>query len=456
MMKQILLPLLLLFAMATVNVSCSSNKAEDETKTEAGEQGATEDGADDEFEADEELVDDEGEELADGEGEEDGEELADEGGDDLESDLGDDEEGDETLADEETPSDEEGSEGEIAENDEALSDETTAEEPQDEVAESSEAIEPMDESMAENSGTESSFDENSESSEEPSEKPTWIPVKKIADAPFSKRGILVNSVYLARPGDDIQTISSKLFGADKTEDILKVNPGLSRGVKTGDKIYYNSQNRPSDDTILKTYYEDVGLSSEVYVSKAGDNIRKVSMSLLGDENSWKEVWATNLNVESKGEIEEGTQLRYWASTDAMPNMAMNNEPEMPPTPEPLAPPQQAMNEMPPPPAPPADLPPPPPAPPQQAMNDLPPPPPPAPPEAVSAGSLEPPPPPPAPPKRKRRAKKKKKAVAMSDDKDNLMYIALGGLFLLAGIVIYARKRKSKSSTMDFNTHTQIE
>ncbi len=447
MMKKSLITFLLMMMLSVYNISCSSNQAEDDSAQETsasadGEEG--EEGEEGEFESDEELVaDGEGDELEEGDEEGDDLEEGDEEGDDLEADLGEDEEGeegDDELA-EEGAETEEGSEDALAESTEDIA------EPVDETVEGVASSEPIDEGLGEDVSEEI-------------EKPTWIPVKKIVDAPFNKRGTLVNTVYLARPGDDINAISQKIYGTDKTSDLLTVNPWLGRGIKTGDKVYYNSPNRPDDNSVLKTYYEDVGLTPEIYVSKSGDNIRRVSSDLLGDNDAWKEVWATNPDVESKMEIPEGTQLRYWASTDGMTNVADNNEPppqniedELPP------PPEQASNDLPPaagsasndPPPPP----PPPPAPPSQASNDLPPPPPPAP-DMAASGSLQPPPPP-APPKPKRINKRgKKKTMAMSEDKDDLMTIAIGGILLLAAIVLLARKRKARSSSMDFNTHTQIE
>ena len=145
---------------------------------------------------------------------------------------------------------------------------------------------------------------------------SWVPVKKIADTPYEKNGVLVNAVYIVRPGDDLAAISQKIYGADRTQDLVAVNTWASnRAVKVGDKIYYNSPNRPQDSGQLLTYYEDLGLAPEIYISRPGDNIRKVSMNLLGHERSWMEIWATNPDVESKGEIVEGLQLRYWPGAD---------------------------------------------------------------------------------------------------------------------------------------------
>ena len=72
--------------------------------------------------------------------------------------------------------------------------------------------------------------------------------------------------------------------------------------------------RPNDSDQLLLYYEDINVAPQVYISKEGDNIRKVSMELLGDEGSWKEVWATNLHVDSKGQIPGGLELKYWPHT----------------------------------------------------------------------------------------------------------------------------------------------
>ena len=141
---------------------------------------------------------------------------------------------------------------------------------------------------------------------------TWVPVKKIASTPFRKNGILVNAIYLARPGDTLASVSNKIYGADRTNELLNVNTTLGRGLKVGDKVYYNSPQRPTDDSQLMVYYQEMNLSPELYVSQSGDNIRKISMELLGDEGSWKEVWAINPSVESKGEIPSGTELRYWS------------------------------------------------------------------------------------------------------------------------------------------------
>ena len=76
-------------------------------------------------------------------------------------------------------------------------------------------------------------------------KRSWVPVKKVAQVPFQKNGVLVNAVYLARPGDDLASVSTKIYGTeDFVNQLGKVNPTLvSKGLKTGDKVYHNSHTK---------------------------------------------------------------------------------------------------------------------------------------------------------------------------------------------------------------------
>lgn len=141
--------------------------------------------------------------------------------------------------------------------------------------------------------------------------PKWIPVRKIASVPISKNGRLLNAVYIGRPGDTVEAISQKIFKGDHTSDIVADNPWLSDGIKVGEKLYYNSPIRPQDNTAVMTYYEELSVPQQTYVSKEGDNIRAVSAGLLGYPDAWKEIWATNSTVDSKDEIPSGTALRYW-------------------------------------------------------------------------------------------------------------------------------------------------
>ncbi len=143
-----------------------------------------------------------------------------------------------------------------------------------------------------------------------------VALSKIAQAPWQVGKIWFNTVYIARPGDTLSKISQMIYGADKTAELKKGNKALkNRSVRSGDKVYYNSPQRPDDSAKMITFYEDTGVNPELYVSKSGDNIVKVSKKLLGYSNAWKEVWATN-SVESKDSLPEGTELRYWKVNEA--------------------------------------------------------------------------------------------------------------------------------------------
>ncbi|MCX7977662.1 MAG: hypothetical protein N2578_01525, partial [Bdellovibrionaceae bacterium] len=210
--------------------------------------------------------------------------------------------------------------------------------------------------------------EPSKPASEPARMPA--PLQKVASVPWKIGGQWMNTVYIARPSDTLSSISTMIYGADKSDQLRKWNPRYEkREVKPGDKVYYNSPNRPDDSERVLTFYEDNGLQPEIYVAQPGDNIRQVSTNLLGYDMAWKEIWSTN-PVESKGELPEGTQLRFWRTAAATPAVnAPEPVAESPPPPVSPAPtvqepaPELAVNEPPPPPPmPPAEpeIPPPPP------------------------------------------------------------------------------------------------
>lgn len=304
--------------------------------------------------------------------------------------------------------------------------------------------------------------------EEPAAPKAMVPLRKIETQTWTQAGVLVNTVYLARPGDDFSKVSQKIYGSEeKVSELKKINPTIAaREMKVGDKVYYNSPKRPTDSTQLITFFEDNGLAPETYVSQPGDNIRTVAKTLLGDNNSWKEVWSTNLDVESKSELPEGTRLRYWAGEVAAPVLAQ--QPEAAPQPEALpeeAPPVAAgtvaANETPPPPAEMAA--PPPPAeeipaapveqapPPQQVQESLPPEPviaeaPPAPSDAGPSAALD-------------GSSSGNPLADLLGGQDQTTALMIGALLLIAAAALFIiiRKRKAKKN-IDFQTatHTQIE
>lgn len=445
------------------NVGCTSSnddstdvEAADGASSELADEGAAlDEGSADEGSADEgadvATADDSGDEFADDSGTEGSDDFATD--EEVVADTGDEEAVDDGTVDESTPS------TDTAATDELPADSMDNGDSSSIVAEdgtAQEGTELADGSVSEAPPTEEGvFDNAPESAPEQdtssyasaadtnydsgySEAPKNIPVKKIAEAPYNKNGVLVNTVYLGRQGDTLKSIAAKI-GTTKGE-LLKVNPNLSNGVKVGDKVYYNSPKRPQDSEKMLTYYEDNGLAPQSYVAQAGDNIRVVSKTLLGDKNSWKEIWATNLVVESKSELPAGTELRYWPdSSTAMPTMAAapTPAPEAPQMPEPTPEAPIAANDTAATPGAPQDdfaLPD------DTATNGA---------AAGTVANAEPPPPPPPPPAAPQ------KAVASNDEKDLTFMLSAGGLLLVGVGVLLGIIRKGRSRKMSMNTHTQI-
>lgn len=443
--------LILLLCVPTL-ISCTSNKTEDgkevteaeavaegeegldnldaELDGEGAEAGEGEEGFDEEG-GDEEVALDDGEEGAADkdeffeEGDEAGEEFADDGageedkaavaetGDEASSDAA------EPLVDDSSGGEEFASEGDdAATSDVAEADESSA-------GAGFSEVEPLSNNDAD------AFASNTEVKDE-TEK-TWVPVKKMATTPFNKAGQLLNTIYIVRDGDTIQSVSEKIYGMDKSSELLAANPHLNRSFRVGDKMYYNSPNRSADSSQIITYYEDNGIPAQTYMSQPGDNIRSVAQSLMGHSDSWKEVWATNMSVESKGDLPDGTELRYF------PNGAA-----------PAAPAQNlAQNDMPPP----VEEP-------QAAVNDLPPPVPEDP--AAAAGMVEPPPPPPVeppppppveppPPPPVQQAKMTKKG---GKGPFSNMKLILAAILLIGGGLAILIIQKNKSKKMNIG-ETQI-
>ncbi|MEN0057485.1 MAG: hypothetical protein AAGB31_01520 [Bdellovibrio sp.] len=289
-----------------------------------------------------------------------------------------------------------------------------------------------------------------------------VPLQKVPSAPWKVGKTWFNTVYFARPGDSLASISRMIYGNEgKVAELKKGNPSFkSRSVKPGEKVYYSSPHRADDSSRMITYYEDNGIAPEVYVAKSGDNIRKISKNLLGYDNAWKEVWSSN-SVDSKGAISEGTELRYWrggaiAAAPPAPSQeiaagGMMEDHSLPPPPTgpahdemPAVPPQQAQADFPPPPPMPEqemDMPPPPPPPGMDMAQDhMAPPPPPA--EVINPPALPPP--------------QMAEESAPEMDNDTTMALAVVGLGAagLAALIVIRKKRKQREleqQAMD-NTH----
>ena len=305
-------------------------------------------------------------------------------------------------------------------------------------------------------------------------------LKKVSDVtPYAYGDGFVNTLYMARPKESLKDISQAIYGMDKTKDLKKINTYLkARAPRAGDKIAYVSPNRPTDSAKTITYFEDTGMIPETYVAQKGDNLRKVAKKLLGYDNAWKEVWATN-GITTKSKLAEGETFKYWRSAASItpattaavaanqlpktPEAAINNivknNPTPPPQPAQPTPPQQVAANTPPPqpatevpPPPPSDLPAPPPD--MGATNNVPadpnldanmPPPPPAP----DANMAAPPPPPPA-----AQADRPKKAPAMEDGEapeaaaGSDIYTILGLGVLLCGALAFVLVKRKKAKAAE--------
>ncbi|WP_413289542.1 hypothetical protein [Bdellovibrio sp. HCB337] len=276
-----------------------------------------------------------------------------------------------------------------------------------------------------------------EVAEAPKESKPMPSYRKVETAPWKEGGKVLNTVYVARDGDSWASVSQMIYGSEKVSDLKKMNPAIKgRKMKVGDKVYYNSPHRPDDETKVLTYYEDSGIAPEVYIAKAGDTAKSVAKELFGSEQGWKELYATN-DFESKGKLDEGTQIKYWRTAAAVTKpaeVAAAQPAEMAPPAPPADMPPPPTADMPPPP-PPADMAPPPP-PPDMASNEMAPPPPPPPPvEAVA-----PPPPPPMD-----MAKKNMGDAGAPMEEDQMTTLAAGAVVAvgLALFMIMRRRRKKE-------------
>jgi hypothetical protein len=282
-------------------------------------------------------------------------------------------------------------------------------------------------------------------------------LQKIAATPWKQGKKWINAVYFAHPNDSLESISEKIYGAGKSVDLSKANPQYaSRALKPGDKVYYSSPQRPDDQEKVLTYYDDNNIQSQSYTSQSGDTVKKVAKKILGYDGAWKELWASN-EIDSKGEIPEGTTLRYWpydgekAAAPAPEKLAEAAPAPAPvepaPAPAPAPEPPVAVSPTPPP----AENPTPPPPAPGSDQAAMPPPPPPVdtappPPPGVDTAGV-----PPASPTPGEHGAE----PGTTSEEDPMVYAVLGlaGLAVVALIMI-KKKRKQKELEQALND-TQV-
>ncbi len=286
--------------------------------------------------------------------------------------------------------------------------------------------------------------------------------QKMKTETWTVAGKVVNTVYFAREGDTSKSIAEKIYGnTDREKELKKINSFMkNRSVRVGDKVYYNSPNRPDDSTKIVTYFEDKGIQPQIYVAKEGDKVRTVAKELLGSTGAWKELYGSN-SFESRKTLDPGTEVKYWKDdVAAAPAMAAT-------TPDAgLPPPPPADTAVPPPPPDMASTPPPPPD-----MGSAPPPPPDmagTPPPPPDMGSAPPPPPdmagtPPPPPDMGGQGSMKDPASTAGDDstiagmdQETIMIVGIGAAaLLLAVIFIVKRKNKQRQEFEQAMNETQV-
>jgi hypothetical protein len=321
---------------------------------------------------------------------------------------------------------------------------------------------PVEESVMKESSAQSVAAADEKPKADPKPLPSY---RKVDQTPTKEGGKLLNTVYVARSGDTWSSVNKAIYGNGKAAGLKKMNPAIkSRALKVGDKVYYNSPHRPDDDSKVLTFYEDSGLAPEVYIAKSGDNIKDVAKQLLGSKENWKELYATN-EFESKGALDEGTQIKYWKSappapkelaTNSAATTAASETPAAPTTPDPATDPA-AMAQVPPAPsageAAPA-VPPPPAGEQHVAGQDVPPPPPPD----VAEMAPPPPPPPPPPPHADAppaKAGSEEAAAPANPMEDDQMTTLAAGAVLAVGLALFMimrRRRKKELEQAIQDTH----
>lgn len=142
-----------------------------------------------------------------------------------------------------------------------------------------------------------------------------VPVSKIRKEPFYMNQRLMNTVYIARQGDDPGTISQKIFNKDNVAILIQDNRLLADGVSVGDQVYYNSPNRSEDKKEILTYYQDKKMAPQYYTTKRGDSIQKIGREVLGHDEAWREVWATNEILQSQAMLPAGLKIKYWSGNE---------------------------------------------------------------------------------------------------------------------------------------------
>ena len=144
--------------------------------------------------------------------------------------------------------------------------------------------------------------------------------------PLNGMGYYSTLFILYAPMTTLKFIKEKIYGPGSSANLALLNPYVDPNrMDVGEKIYYNSPNRPNDETKMLFYYDDIGRQPQIWSVNSGENIRSMSQSLLGHPRSWMEVWATHPEIVSKGNLESSYSLRYFSDEGQQPPDLASNE-----------------------------------------------------------------------------------------------------------------------------------
>lgn len=150
--------------------------------------------------------------------------------------------------------------------------------------------------------------------------------------------------YMAEEGDQLQTISEKIYGTPErwnelailNETILinnNVTPGMKLRYKISNKIepfniksnIESNQITPKKDPTTsavtasnfqpETKTNFLETSTGIYTVVKGDQLKKISQKLYGTTRFWDELVKLNKNIIIKNEIKPGMKLKYKIKND---------------------------------------------------------------------------------------------------------------------------------------------
>lgn len=129
-------------------------------------------------------------------------------------------------------------------------------------------------------------------------------VPSIPKESFEMEGVRLNRFYVLRTGDTAPSVSKMIFGHPNRSAELLSRVG-TRSWRPGEILFYNSPDNP-EDTTMKSFYEERGVTTEPHTVSAGESLAAVAKARYGSPKSWREIAAVNGLTST--EITVGTTL----------------------------------------------------------------------------------------------------------------------------------------------------